>query len=498
MKRRLRVWAILLTIAPSLFAQDHFLVNGPADNWHAGVNVGFHSKLTNNTIFTNLNPHLTVRVGKDFSPLLGAMVDVTSFFNDRRFPAEIGFPSTYSHTVVKAIDFDLLGRLSISNLLEGYPGYQRSFEAYLIAGIGLNHVCGINTKPTNDLTAKVGLDISVNLDPFVSAQGFELYVEPALKYNLTRYESGVHFNPYYAAWQLAVGVNYHFGRSHSHRPSDEPYRHHAIDPIRPARPVVTEPVRQEKPVTKPVVTEPARQEKPVAKPVVTEPVRQEKPVAKPVVAEPARQEKPVTKPVVTEPVRQEQPVTKPVVTEPVRQEKPVTKPVVTEPVRQEKIIVKTITEPARQEKKVTETDDQTEVIVRKVHKKKPIMSEPEDDFDDVAPVQPTTPLPTKKATTTAKATTTTSKATTTPADSKHLPVIRFDAWDNSIPNDQNKAISEVANYMKNHPRTKLVLKGSDKHTAAVKNALTKHYGISASRLSTAAGTQTDAVTFAEK
>lgn len=216
MKRLLLSLAMLLTIAPSLLAQNRFAQNGPRDNWYVGANVGFDSKLTHNTFMTHLNPEFTVRFGRDILPIVGVMAEVTTFFNDQGFPGgklpgQDRF-SVYSHTFVKAFDLNLLGSLNLHNLFQGYPGYQRFFETRFLAGVGMNHVCGIDTKPKNDFIAKFGFDFAFNLDRYFRMKGWEAYVEPAMNFNLNRYSEHVEFNPNCAAWQLAVGFNYHFGR----------------------------------------------------------------------------------------------------------------------------------------------------------------------------------------------------------------------------------------------------------------------------------------------
>ena len=213
MKRLLLSCVAALATLISTQAQTAFAESGLWDNWYVGANIGFNSKLTHNPFFSHLNPHLTLRAGKDIIPIVGVMAEFTTFFSDKQFPAEITDGDfTYSHTAIKAFNFDILGNLNLHNLFKGYPGYQRPFEARFIAGIGLNHVCGIHSSPKNDFIAKFGFDFVFSFDKYVRVKGFEAYIEPALNYNLTRYNSGIAFNPNCAAWQLAIGVNYHLDR----------------------------------------------------------------------------------------------------------------------------------------------------------------------------------------------------------------------------------------------------------------------------------------------
>lgn len=407
---------LLLTLAASVFllvssqAQNRFAQNGPRDNWYAGANVGFNSKLTHNNFMTHLNPDFTLRLGRDIIPIVGVMAEFTTFFNDQQFPggkvAGQDYFSVYSHTIVKAFDVNLLGSLNLHNLFKGYPGYQRFFEARFLAGIGMNHVCGIDTKPKNDFIAKFGFDFTFNLDKFSRVKGFEAYVEPAMNFNLNRYSEHVEFNPNCAAWQLAIGVNYRFNNLHKKR---------------------------------------------------REAVKAPTPSAEPVVQ--------VTQAITPVP-EEHQPVTVTVTKKPT-------------------ITITTVS----QEPTTTA----------------PVVDVPTAKASEAKPAKPTKTAPATKQTPAAKQASATkqspAKKTTTPAvavDNTSLPTIQFKAGESAIPDNQYDALTKVANYMKNHPRAHLVIKGQGNRADAVKNALTRRFGINATRLSTASGATADTVTFAER
>ena len=407
MKKLLLTCVAACATLSSIQAQTAFAESGLWDNWYVGANIGFNSKLTHNPFFTHLNPHLTLRGGKDFTPVIGVMAEFTTFFDDKQFPAEInGGDYLYSHTAIKAFNLDLLANLNFHNLFKGYLGYQRPFEVRLLAGVGLNHVCGVNSEQKNDFIAKIGLDFAFSLDKYVRVKGLEAYIEPALNYNLNRYSSGVEINPNYAAWQLAIGVNYHFNR-----------RHKASEKVVATTYPTPAPRVQVKTTVTPVTVEP--------KPAEVEPKKT------------ADASVTVTT-ILPQPTK-----TEPVKTEPVKAE-----PVKTAPAK---------AKPAKETKSTP---------------KKPAAAA------------------TKKQSTTA--------ATPVVADNSSLPTIRYKADENMIPDDQSDAVSQVASYMKNHPRAHIVIKGQSARTNAVKNALIRRFGINASRLSTASGAQADVVTFGEK
>ena len=422
MKKLLLACVAACATLSSIQAQTAFAESGLWDNWYVGANIGFNSKLTHNPFFTHLNPHLTLRGGKDFTPVIGVMAEFTTFFDDKQFPAEInGGDYLYSHTAIKAFNLDLLANLNFHNLFKGYLGYQRPFEVRLLAGVGLNHVCGVNSDQKNDFIAKIGLDFAFSLDKYVRVKGLEAYIEPALNYNLNRYSSGVEINPNYAAWQLAIGVNYHFNR-----------RHKASEKVVATTYPTPAPRVQVKTTVTPVTVEP--------KPAEAEPKKVAENTIKvtTVQPQPAKQE-----PIKAEPVK-----TAPAKAKPAKKESAKKEPAKTEPAK---------TEPAKETKSTP---------------KKPAAAA------------------TKKQSTTA--------ATPVVADNSALPTIRYEKDENMIPDDQSDAVSQVASYMKNHPRAHIIIKGQSARTNAVKNALIRRFGINASRLSTASGSQADVVTFGEK
>ena len=162
MRHRLPFVAALLIASVTTKAQTKLDLSGLWDNWYVGANTGFNSKLTHNSFMGHLNPHLTLRAGRDIIPLVGVIVEATPFFNDQKFPyARLGYTDLYSKTGVKALNLHVLGNLNLHNLIMDYEGEPRLFEAHFIAGFGLNHVFGTDVGSKNDLVSKIGFDLSL-------------------------------------------------------------------------------------------------------------------------------------------------------------------------------------------------------------------------------------------------------------------------------------------------------------------------------------------------
>ena len=203
--------------AQAAFAQQSALVESKnSDNWYVGIQGGVASKTTHNAILKNLNPGAGIRIGRNWTPVVGWAVEGISYFGDESF---LG-----TKTFVKAVDANFLGTANLSNWLCGYKGEARFFEVGALAGFGLNHIFGMpEGADKNMLTAKLGLDLMFNLG---ANKAWQIFVEPAILYDLdsdwrTDYATKVTsvdqkrnmFNINASALQLFVGINYKFGNS---------------------------------------------------------------------------------------------------------------------------------------------------------------------------------------------------------------------------------------------------------------------------------------------
>ena len=475
MKRLLLSCVAVLATLTSTQAQTAYAESGLWDNWYVGANVGFNSKLTHNPFFSHLNPHLTLRAGKDIIPIVGVMAEFTTFFDDKQFPAEnIDGNFIYSHTAIKAFNFDVLGNLNLHNLFKGYLGYQRPFEARFIAGIGLNHVCGIHSNPKNDFIAKFGFDFVFSLDKYVRLKGLEAYVEPALNYNLTRYNSGVQFNPNCAAWQLAIGVNYHLDalRKRPRKTASRSTYTPATEPVVSVTTTITPRTEQNPtaapaltPKKEPIIYTPSKVEYPKPDPIT---YNRDKAKAEPAKAAPAKVEPAKVEPTKVVPVKVEPAKVEPAKVEPTKVEPAKVEPVKTAPAKAKPVKTKNAKAKSGKKRKAAPAKQAT-----------PAAASAKQTTPAAAPARQATPA-------------------ATPKDNSDLPAIHFNPADNIIPDDQYDAIAKVATYMKSHPRAHIIIKGESAQAASVKNALTRRYGINVTRLSTTAGNQANLVTFAEK
>ena len=200
------VWmAVAAMSVQSASAQKAIAESKTFDNWYIGIQGGASVKTTHTSIFQNLNPHAGLRIGRYFTPVFGFAIEGSAYVRDRKFE--------HCTTFVKCVDSHLLATVNLSNWIGGYKGEPRRLELVVVAGPGWNHYFGLDPKwPNNDLTAKGGLDLNLNLG---KTRAWQLFLEPAILYNLDRY--GKHqrpkFDVHHSALQLMAGLNYKFGNS---------------------------------------------------------------------------------------------------------------------------------------------------------------------------------------------------------------------------------------------------------------------------------------------
>lgn len=170
------------------------------DNWYVGAGIGANVKTTHTAWFKNINPDLTLRAGKWFSPVYGAAVEGTFNFRNR--------PYGGSKTLFRGANVGFLGTLNATNLFLGYTGEPRLFEVIPVAGLGAEWSFG-QDKNLKALTSKVGVDFAFNVG---KSKAWQIYVEPSMTWALhNNYAcSGVKYNADHSGLQLNVGFNYKF------------------------------------------------------------------------------------------------------------------------------------------------------------------------------------------------------------------------------------------------------------------------------------------------
>ncbi|MBR0258912.1 MAG: OmpA family protein [Prevotella sp.] len=213
-------------MAASVSAQNTAITSNKAgDNWYFGINAGVSTlpkesyKDAGNGFFKSIAPTFGVRLGKNLTTVFGLAADADLYFkcNDKFYAG--------SKTFINALDLNLLGTFNLSNLFAGYPGEPRAFELIALGGFGWEH--DFNHLPkTNGLNSKIALDFTFNLG---AAKAWQLYIEPALTYNLHAWSNGIDMSAVEAIagindpgfqydinrslFSLKAGLNYKFGNS---------------------------------------------------------------------------------------------------------------------------------------------------------------------------------------------------------------------------------------------------------------------------------------------
>ena len=213
-------------MAASVSAQNTAITSSKAgDNWYFGINAGVTTKTkesfkdAGDGFFKSIAPTFGVRLGKNLTTVFGLAADADLYFkcNDKYYAG--------SKTFINALDLNLLGTFNLSNLFAGYQGEPRAFELIALGGFGWEH--GFNhMSKVNGLNSKVALDFAFNLG---AAKAWQLYIEPALTYNLHAWAGGVDGAVVYAlvgenepgfkydinksVFSLKAGLNYKFGNS---------------------------------------------------------------------------------------------------------------------------------------------------------------------------------------------------------------------------------------------------------------------------------------------
>ena len=204
--KKLIISALMLGMGLSdLNAQVAYQKAKAFDNVYVGAAVGASTNLRFNSVFP-LNGMAGVKLGKNFSPVWGANIEVQLPFGDNNF--------ANSHTFVKGLSYDLNITTNLTNLFKEYTP-ERSFELSTEFGMAKGIIYGDpdlvipgNWGDDDELLGKAGLIFAWNLG---EKKAWQLYAEPQITWNLTPGPGDcVRFNSNYALAALMVGVNYKF------------------------------------------------------------------------------------------------------------------------------------------------------------------------------------------------------------------------------------------------------------------------------------------------
>lgn len=206
MKRIITLFAATALVA-SVAAQTVTESKG-RDNWYIGINGGMATKATGHAWLKGMQPNVGLRVGRNFTPVLGLAVESNAYFKST--------DGTSTGTAVNALNTSMLGTVNLSNWFGGYPGEPRPFEIVALYGLGWGHVFGSPSEDycnTRDvMTSKAGLDFVFNLG---RSRAWQFYVEPAMVWSLggSGYNPGIQYNLNHSAFQVNVGLVYKLGNS---------------------------------------------------------------------------------------------------------------------------------------------------------------------------------------------------------------------------------------------------------------------------------------------
>ena len=203
-------------MAASVSAQNTAITSNKfGDNWYVGANVGAatpQQKFGDYGFMKGFGPKLGVRVGKNLTTVFGLAADADVYMLSKSDSKSM----LGNKTFVNSFNLSLLGTFNLNNLFAGYQGEPRSFEVIALGGLGWGHVFG-GLDRANSLTSKAALDFAFNLG---SAKAVQIFLEPALIYNLQGYVGGqaingtaLQYDSRKALFQLSAGVNYKFGNS---------------------------------------------------------------------------------------------------------------------------------------------------------------------------------------------------------------------------------------------------------------------------------------------
>ena len=195
---------ILLSVfalgALSINAQTEAVLRGGDfwDNWYMGGRMGGTMNMSGTGFFKSARPAFGLAVGKQWTPIFATEIQGLGYVN-----------TSNSRTMFDASDVSLLGTMNLMNLFAGYEGIPRTFELETLAGIGWLHHYMNGVEDTNDLSARVGLNLNFNLG---ESKAWTFSLRPAVAFNLTGQfpEKKVNFDKDDARFEVLAGLTYHF------------------------------------------------------------------------------------------------------------------------------------------------------------------------------------------------------------------------------------------------------------------------------------------------
>lgn len=140
------------------------------DNTYIGINGGVTTPMSLDKALP-LNPTFGIRIGKDFTPVIGVNVEGTTWFGSN-FGYKIG------KNMFRAVNVGVNPTINLTNLFKGYMGSPRKLEFVTVTGLGWMYNFGTST---NSFTSKTAIDMVWNPCSFLS-----FYIEPGVFWNLNQ------------------------------------------------------------------------------------------------------------------------------------------------------------------------------------------------------------------------------------------------------------------------------------------------------------------------
>ena len=175
------------------------------DNWFMGFRGGATMKMSNAPFIKSSRPVFGLSLGKQWTPILGTEVQGLGYIN-----------TSNSRTAIDASEVGLITNMNLMNLFGGYEGMPRVFEIETATGLGWLHHYAKGADDTNDMSARVGLNLNFNLG---ESKAWTFSLRPAVVYNLTGNfpQEKLAFDRDRSRFEMLMGFTYHFANSNGQR-----------------------------------------------------------------------------------------------------------------------------------------------------------------------------------------------------------------------------------------------------------------------------------------
>lgn len=181
------------------------------DNWYVGVGGGASALTTNHYWANHLNPEGFLRIGRWLTPVFGLAAEGCAYIDNK--------PYEKRGTFVQYLNTSVMATINLSNFFGGYNLQPRRIEFIALSAMGWGRTFGTESdegRDHNDVTSKLGLDLTLNLG---KARAWQLFLEPALVYTLNGADhDGLRYNIQQSNFELNLGFVYKFrnsNRSHN-------------------------------------------------------------------------------------------------------------------------------------------------------------------------------------------------------------------------------------------------------------------------------------------